>query len=84
MNQDNKASGVGRQLSDALKRAAKALCMLLALWVVGALSYLNYLKSKDVDELIVAIIGWLMGLFFMWIFIAKKEEWLKEKINDFF
>ena len=69
---------------DTIKRAAKALCMFLALSLVGSLSYLRYLKTGNTDDMVVAIIGWILGLFFMWIFLAKKEEWLKEKLNDFF
>lgn len=70
--------------SETIKRAAKAAAMFLALSLVGSLSYLRYLKTGNTDDMAVAIIGWMLGLFFMWIFIAKKEEWLKEKLDDFF
>lgn len=70
--------------SETIKRAAKAAVMFLALSCVGLLSYRSYLETGNTDELVIAIIGWLLGLFFMWIFIAKKEEWLREKLDGFF
>lgn len=74
--QDNK--------NDTLKRALKAIAMSMLLLPLGYASLLEYAKSADKSLFISAISSWLFAAFFIWVFIAKKEKWLEEKLNDFF
>ena len=70
--------------NDALKRALKAIAMSILLLPLSYASLLEYTKSADKSLLISAISSWLFAVFFIWVFIAKKEKWLEEKLNDFF
>ncbi|MDD3466208.1 MAG: hypothetical protein PHE67_03585 [Campylobacterales bacterium] len=69
---------------DTIKRAAKAAVTFLALSLFGYLSFTDYANGGRRSEFGVAITSWCLALFFVWVFMFKKEEWLKEKLNDFF
>jgi hypothetical protein len=69
---------------DTIKRAAKAAIVFVCLVVFGYLAFMDYVNGGRRSELGVAITSWCLALFFVWVFMFKKEEWLKEKLNDYF
>ncbi len=69
---------------ETIKRAAKAAISFIVLSVFGYLAFMDYMNGGRSSELGVAITSWCLALFFVWVFIFKREEWLKEKLNDYF
>lgn len=74
----------GEFLMEKYKRAAKAAISFIVLSVFGYLAFMDYMNGGRSSELGVAITSWCLALFFVLVFIFKKEEWLKEKLNDYF
>ncbi|MDD3466214.1 MAG: hypothetical protein PHE67_03615 [Campylobacterales bacterium] len=69
---------------ETVKRAAKAVISFIVLSVFGYWAFVDYMNGGRSSELGVAITSWCLALFFVWVFIFKREEWLKEKLNDYF
>ena len=69
---------------DTIKRTAKAAISFLCLLAFGYWAFADYMNGGRRAELGVAITSWCLALFFVWVFVFKKEEWLKEKLDDYF
>ena len=65
------------------RRAGSAI-MFVVLTIFGCLAYLGYLQTGDTDMLATSVLSWCIAIFFIWVFIFKNEEWLKDKLEKFF
>ena len=65
------------------RRVAGSAVMFVVLIIFGCLVYVGYVQTGDTDMLATSVLSWCIAVFFAWVFIFKKEEWLKEKLNDF-
>lgn len=66
------------------RRVVGSAVMFVVLTIFGCLAYAGYAYTGDTDMLAASVLSWCIAVFFAWVFVFKKEEWLKEKLNDFF
>ena len=69
---------------EPIKRLAGSAVMFVVLTIFGCLVYGGYLQTGDTDMLATSVLSWCIAVFFAWVFLSKKEEWLKEKLEKFF
>lgn len=69
---------------EPIRRVAGSAVMFVVLTIFGCLAYAGYEHTGDTNILATSALSWCFAVFFAWVFIFKKEEWLKEKLNDFF
>jgi hypothetical protein len=74
----------GELLMEKTRRVVGSAIMFVVLSVFGCLAYVGYAYTGDTDMLATSVLSWCIAVFFAWVFIFKKEEWLKERLNDFF
>jgi len=69
---------------ETTRRVAGSAVMFVVLSIFGCLAYVGYIYTDNADMLATSVLSWCIAVFFAWVFIFKQEEWLKEKLNDFF
>lgn len=63
------------------KRAAGSAIMSVVLSIFACLAYVGYVRTDNTDMLTTSVLSWCFAAFFAWVFIFKKDEWLKEKLE---
>ena len=69
---------------ETTKRVAGSAIMFVVLSIFACLAYVGYVRTDNTDMLATSVLSLCIAVFFAWVFIFKKDEWLKEKLNDFF